>query len=250
MSSSGYIKSGIEANLLVQATGTAILKNATYSIISTCTATNNAVTLPAYPIVGSEYTIRNNGVAYAQIFPPSGGIINNFAADSSLPLASGGGIVKLVASGGNTYTVMNQNSVPLLIPIAAAHTCTINENGATYLVNGTNAYTITLPQSAAVPGVPTQNGLRYKFILTDTGNIVAIGLIAAANIAGTVLKGPVGGPLMLTAANSSLINFANVAGNPGAIIEVVSSATAVAGGVPGWTAIGTSSVALGITLSA
>src|SRR4051812_45850824 len=97
LQSVGSFTTGITANLLAQATGTAIKAGSLFNQIGTCTSTNNAVLLPTSPYLGQYYKFRNDGAAYCQIFPPVGGTINSLAANAAFLLAGKGGEVDIIA---------------------------------------------------------------------------------------------------------------------------------------------------------
>jgi hypothetical protein len=53
------------------------------NIIATCATTADSVKLPTGQSTGDELFLRNNGAASANVFPPTGGKINNGSTDAA-----------------------------------------------------------------------------------------------------------------------------------------------------------------------
>ena len=118
MSFSGYLKVSQTATAGGnQATGLVIASSQTYTQLSTVATAGDSVTLPSQPQSGVVYTIRNDGVASANIFPPVGGRINALATNGALAVPSGSQVQLVtvpnsaLGAGGVQYQVLCQSLV-------------------------------------------------------------------------------------------------------------------------------------------
>lgn len=71
--------------------GSAVALTTGFNRITVCATAADSVKLPA-ATAGKEVKIKNNGVAYASIFPASGEVIDTLAANTSVSLPSAGTI--------------------------------------------------------------------------------------------------------------------------------------------------------------
>lgn len=71
--------------------GSAVTLTTSLNRITTCATAADSVKLPA-ATAGKEVKIKNNGAAYASIFPASGEVIDTLAANTSVSLPVGGTI--------------------------------------------------------------------------------------------------------------------------------------------------------------
>ncbi len=204
MSNLGYIQSGITANLLVIGTATALSANSAFHQVGTCTSTNNAVLLPA-SANGTVHTVRNDGVAYCQVFPPdASGVINSQTAGLAFFVAAGG-MASFVNTGTNQWYTFGVIGRPV-IPLTATQVLTNQYSGCDILVSPTADTILTLPAIANSAG---QNFLfRVNGVVAHTITIRG----ASACIQGTVINAITAAVVCvdtLTANHNTDIIFAN-----------------------------------------
>jgi len=71
--------------------GSAVALTTGYNRITVCATAADSVKLPA-ATAGKEVKIKNNGAAYASVFPATGEVIDTLAANTSVSLPAGGTI--------------------------------------------------------------------------------------------------------------------------------------------------------------
>lgn len=99
------------SDLAITATGSSSQANSyligsTHSV-STVTAANTGVRLPAESAPGDLFTITNLGASTLFVYPPTGGKINGGSANAKVDVATlKGAIVWCNAANGNDYTLI------------------------------------------------------------------------------------------------------------------------------------------------
>lgn len=167
-------QTGIVANLTVAATGTLIAPATTFAQVGTCTAANNSVLL-SKAVTGQALTIRNDGAAACQVFPPTTSVASGFIDALSAGVAAviqPGGIMNLVCKDGWAW-----NSVGV-IPAYSSSTGLPTGSTLSIALTGTTTLTATSPQNIIV-GQLTGNsvialpaaaaGLQYDIRVHGTG---------------------------------------------------------------------------------
>jgi len=202
---------GLVANLLVQATGTLIPANQTYSNFITVTTANNACLLPAGPLPsGTQFTIRNSGASGLQVFPNVGSAINGLAINLPYVIPVGQQANFVVASdstlgaGCLRFLTMAESALAKtqLVDAGATRTLTASESGSVFSVSAAAARVYTLPAVAA--------GLNYKFMITTAG-ANTVGITAAGLLNGAANLGAAGAVTCVVAAASNTLQFAAAA---------------------------------------
>ena len=136
-----------------------------YTEIGTCTSAAYACLLPDHPSIGQEYTVRNAGAWYCQLFPsiPGAGSSTIDGATSYI-LGNNKSSVKLIClsstytagSGGNPAVVWHvaKRSGKAKITVASAVTLPASiEFKSQVNLSQASAYTLTLPDPTGVEGM-------------------------------------------------------------------------------------------------
>ncbi len=158
---SGLLYSGVSAAGTTGPTATALPSAVSFVQVSVCAAAAGII-LPTGVPSGKTIKVRNDGVGYLFVYPPTGGTINSLAVDAGQILAQVGGQADFVAKGDNLgWFVYNLVGIPA-VPIsnATSPTLTLAHSGAVIQISKTGgaANTITLPTPVGNPG------LRFKFV--------------------------------------------------------------------------------------
>ncbi len=212
-----------------------------YSQITTATVSNNAYTLPVYPIIGQTYTIRNDGASPVSIFPGSSTSIittdgGALSAGTSQPIGTGNAASFLAistngalntATGASVYNNplvnwqvsaedSNDPSIVQILTGETARTLTTAQSGTTFIVPAMGAAcAITLPSNASGLGV------TYTFRMNGTaGNALTFTAATATTIKG--VYGLSGGIVIKTAATTCVITATAVAGD---VLTIVGDGT-------------------------
>lgn len=203
-----------------------------YAQISVSTTTNNSLSLPVNPILGQNYTIRNDGSSLATIFPGS---------SSSSIIGSGGTAVGTIgvsiAEFGNSATfvaISNTNALNTALTSSA-----LNNPAVVWHVTGENiveaeivfVLPVTTPQAATIaqsssvfiipalsnnivfnlPVIAGSAGTNYKFVASATLGFTLAVTAQSAVINGVVDVGAAGAATQVTKANATTITFAATA---------------------------------------
>lgn len=264
-------------NLTTLATGTAaadvnaassafIPSSVQYVQVSTCTSSNNALTLPVQPTLNMPLIVRNDGVNVLNLFAGSStatinGIAGSVVNGQALVGGNGGQIeIMAISNNGaaNTATGANVYNNPVIAwqvlgysgpsPViflpstftnAAPYVHTMNQSGSIFMVPAMGA--------AGKISVPTAStavaGFNSKYIMNGTaGFIVEIGITSAANISGVLITTSTTTPSSVQCTAKSFVNFTATA-------IVGDYVTMVCDGV-NYYASGVSQVTAGLTVTA
>ncbi len=221
--------------------GGSLPSTAFYSQISVCTTTNNAIALPNNPQVGQVYTIRNDGVAVAQIFPGSStSTINGVAATAPYPVGAGTDVSFVAISNNQALNTAATSAAPnnplvawqvnspvtqannVFTVLTAMTTASANSaNTATNfnLVSGTTYIVPAMAGTCAVtlPANASSAGVNYKFIMSGTvGNAMTLTSATATKIKGTYTLS--GGIVIKAAATTGVITATALTGDSLSVI--------------------------------
>lgn len=151
-------------------TGKVIARCAKFSQFGTCAVGAYAAVLPASPVIGADYSVRNDGLVSLAIFPAitaSGGAVASETIDGMAvgipfwlsPTSSVTFICTSISDTGSTWWSRSLHERSKVVrTIAAATTLTKYDSGHYFSIDQTSgAYTITLPD------VTTSTGCVFNF---------------------------------------------------------------------------------------
>lgn len=156
--------------------------------ISVCTATNNALTLPANPDKGTTYTVRNDGAFFAQIFPYAActvaangfvlaqATIDGQAAGVEAYVAGNGGVKTFTAISPTAWVTTYTNGVKPVFNMILANTITGATNGTLSRAHNNSLIQLNLAAGfiVALPAVATSAGIDYTFVCQAVGGAYVI----------------------------------------------------------------------------
>jgi hypothetical protein len=241
---SGYLYAGInctaKATGLVTGTAFVLDANATFHQISVTTLIDAAVRIPSNQVAGKSFHIRNDGLCALDLFPETGGSINDLGVDGALEIKCGE-VVQIVVGTARASFTFNNNSgsynnhcAPLL---ANPYAPTQADSGAIYSLNAAAASVITLPDPRQAVGV------KFTFIngIIKTGLVQIDGSVANLMAGNVICSNGSAAGLNVTSAACRSANFV-VGALLGDWISVTSNGAK-------WIVTGQSSLINGITLT-
>lgn len=237
----------LTANALTNATTAVINKYAGLSKYTTCTAANGACKLPAAPVAGAEYGVQLNDTvntnATLLIFPPAGGSINGWAANTPYELPPRSAVHFV-----NTSRTAGVPDGVTWVATKAAHSClavtrAVNAGGAYAVLVSDHGKVLTATQAAAnnltLPATASSAGFECRVQLTGaaahTVQVVADGAV----VLGLISRA---GAASLTAAPNTNVNFLTGAAVAGDMVHLVCNGVT-------WLAYGSTGAAAGMSFS-
>jgi len=194
--------------------------------IATCAAAANSVVLPASPVIGQPYTVRNDGKVYCSVFPPVGGTIGAFAINTQFFLGKGG-MVKFICSRTTStptstwYVLEASNNLPVIDIANRAGTAlpiTVNYEGSIIrFASQANALAVSMPTAVDAPGA------KYTFMLGSAANVAAITITpAGGSFTGSLISAVVAPALANIPCIAKATLVITTAATAGTVVEVVS----------------------------